>query len=130
MVKITYKDISLTAKPNSSYVCEDKQEFVNLDQLKESQGTFKKFATLERNFWKLDGTFENFPDNPIDEKFGLWSKTMSDDNGNFANKPVLEINFSSFQTSTGITLQFNPDTEDYCNNLNIKWYQEESLLVI
>lgn len=128
MVKITYKDISLTAKPNSNYVCEDKQEFVDLNQLKKSQGTFKKFATLERNFWKLDGTFENFPDNPNDEKFGLWSKTMSDDNGNFANKPVLEINFSSFQTSTGITLQFNPDTEDYCNDLNIKWYQDNTLL--
>lgn len=128
MVKITYKDISLTAKPNSNYVCNDKQEFIDVNRLKENEGIFKKFATLERNFWKLDGTFENFPDNPAEEKFGLWSKSMSDDNGNFSEKPVLEVEFNGYQTSTGVTLQFHPETNDYCNSLNIKWYQDESLL--
>ena len=128
MVKITYKDISLTAKPNSSYICNDKQEFIDVNRLKENEGIFKKFATLERNFWKLDGTFENFPDNPAEEKFGLWSKSMSDDNGNFSEKPVLEVEFNGYQTSTGVTFQFHPETNDYCNSLNIKWYQNGSLL--
>lgn len=130
MVKITYKDISLTAKGNSTLVCEDKHDFVNLEQLKEENVSFKKFATLEKNFWKLDGTFESFPDEPTKEKFGLWSKSMSDENGNFENKPTLEITFSGYQTSVGLTLQFNPDTNDYCNSLNIKWYQDNTLLSV
>lgn len=128
MVKITYKDISVTAKESSNYECENKQFFTDLTQLKQDALQFKKFATLERNFWKLDGTFENFPDDPTKEKFGLWSQSMSDENGDFINKPVLEIGFNAYQTSTGLTLQFHPDTEDYCNSLNIKWYQNETLL--
>ena len=129
MLKITYKDVSVTAKENSNPVCSDKQDFVDLGQLKESNLYFKKFATLENNFWKLDGDFKILPNNLEKENFGLWSKTMSNANGNFSSKPVLEISFSAYQTSTGITLQFNPDTDDYCNNLNIKWYQDSTLLV-
>ena len=128
MVKITYKDISLTAKDNSAPTCSNKQSFSKLDQLKENNLTFKKFATCEEDYWLLDGTFENMLDDLSNENFGLWSKSISGDSGDFEDKPTLEITFSSYQTSVGLTLQFNKATNDYCNSLNIKWYQGENLL--
>lgn len=128
MVKITYKDISLTAKDNSSLVCKNKQDFVDLEQLRRDNLSFKKYATFEDRYTWLDGTFYDFPDDPTGVNFGLWSKSISDENGNFESKPTLEINFSAYQTSVGLTLQFNPETEDYCNSLNIKWYQDDTLL--
>ncbi len=128
MVKITYKDISLTAKDNSSLSCTNKRSFVDLNQLKQNELTFNKYATLEKDFTLLDGTFENFPDDTTGKNFGFWSSVISDENSNFTSKPTLTIEFSAYQTSVGLTLQFHPDTEDYCNSLNIKWYQDSILL--
>ncbi len=127
-VEIIYKDISLTAKADSTPATADKQSFVDLNQLKESGLEFAKYATCEDDFVLLDGTFEDFPDSPSEANLGLWSNSMTDSEGNFVVPPELTINFSNYETSVGITLQFNPATDDYCNSLNIKWYQDDTLL--
>jgi hypothetical protein len=46
----------------------------------------------------------------------------------FSSPVVDEIPFDNYQTSVGITLQFDPGNGDYCNDLNIKWYQDDTLL--
>lgn len=128
MVKITYEDLSTTAKSNSSLSCTNKQDFVDLEQLRQNKLLFPKYATLEQDFTLLDGTFYDFPDNPSGKNFGLWSSSISNSKGNFTSKPTLTINFSAYQTSVGLTLQFNLNTGDYCNSLNVKWYQDDTLL--
>lgn len=127
-VEIVYRDISITAKADSNLTTTDKQPFVDMNQLKQSGLEFTKYATCEDDFVLLDGTFEDFPDNPGETNLGLWSNSMTDSEGNFEGPPELSLNFGNYQTSVGITLQFHPETDDYSNSLNIKWYQGATLL--
>lgn len=128
MISIEYQDISLTAKNDLTVTCNDKQEFSNFDLLKQVGIGYKKFATLEKVFWKLDGSFENFPDNPQQENFALWSKSMSDENGEFETPIEMELNFSNYESSVGLTFKFSTHTDDYPKNINLRWYQDSTLL--
>lgn len=128
MISIEYQDISLTAKNDLTVKCIDKQEFSNLELLKQTNMEYKKFATLEKDFWVLDGTFKNFPDNPEKENFGLWSESMSDENGNFETPVEIELVFSNYESAVGLTFRFSTLIEDYAKNINVKWYQDNTLL--
>ena len=71
---IVYKDVAVGAKENSTVTASEKQDFVNLDDLKKDiQAT--NYATLENNMWLLDGTFEVLPDDA--ESVGYWSEQLS-----------------------------------------------------
>ena len=128
MINIEYQDISLTAKNDLTVSCEDKQEFSNLSLLKLTNVEYKKFATLEKNLWVLNGTFKNFPDDPEQENFALWSNSMSDENGNFETPIKIELNFSNYESAAGLTFRFSTLTDDYAKNINVKWYQNDTLL--
>lgn len=128
MIELEYRDISLTATRDSNISCSDIQQFCNLNLLKQDEVEYKKFATLEKDLWLLDGTFKNFPSNPQNENFALWSQSMSDVNGNFTNPIVIEISFNNYETASGITIWFSTLTDDYISDLNIKWYQNSTLL--
>lgn len=128
MFNIEYKDISLTASEDSTISCTQKTSFSNVELLKQSSVAFKKFATLEKNLWILDGSFENFPSAPETENFALWSQELSDANGVFTTPIDLEINFSSYESCVGITFNFSTLTGDYPTEMNIKWYQNNTLL--
>lgn len=127
-IKIEYGDISLTAKDDLTASATDKQAFSNLTLFKQQNPTYKKYATNEQNLCVLDGTYENFPDNPSSENFGLWSQSLSDSNGDFSTPVVLQLSFSGYETSVGITLCFSRHTGDYAKDINIKWYQDNTLL--
>lgn len=129
MISIEYQDVSLTAKNDLTASCNDKQDFSNLTLLK--QGTvidYKKFCTLEKDLWLLDGSFKNFSDNPKQENFALWTQSMSDGNGNFETPIEIELSFANYESAVGLTLKFSTLTEDYPKNINLKWYQNDTLL--
>jgi len=111
--------IDVTAKSDSSPTSTDKQTFVDLTQLKSDSLSVSKYATLEDNFFLLDGSFEPFPETPASEDMGYWSLSQSDENGEFTINPVLEIDFTENHTSAGLTLTF---LEDYPLEINVKWY--------
>lgn len=127
--KIIYKDISPTAKADSTAITTDKQSFVNLDELKAEEGvSVNNYATFEDNYWILDETFSEFPDSMGDNNTGYISKSMSDENGVLSYPVVLTRNFNSNHTSVGVTFEFSQFGE-YCSSLNIKWYRDTTLLV-
>ena len=128
MINIEYQDIALNAKNDLTVTCNDKQSFSNLNLLKQTNVKYKKFATLEHNFWKLDGTFENFPDNPEQENIALWSEQMSDENGEFATPIEIILSFENYESAVGLTFKFSTITDDYVKNINVKWYQDDTLL--
>ncbi len=119
---ISFGLVDATAKPDSIFSTADKQHFVNMEQLKHDELEIRKFATLEKDYFRLDGTFELFPDNTEDYDFGLWSASMSGENGEFASPVVLAIEFSEPHSSLGLTFTFHEPTDDYCNSMNVKWY--------
>lgn len=53
---------------------------------------------------------------------------MSDEHGNFTTPLVLEINFTEPHSSMGLTLIFS-QTGDFCNKLNIKYYDLKNNLL-
>ena len=127
--RISFGLVDVTAKQDTIANAVDKQHFIDLGDLA-LEGVFApKVATLEQNYWKLDGTFDTFPDNPEDTSWGYWSESMSDSDGVFDVAPVLTLNFTENHSSLALTFEFDPHGDNYCNDLNIKWYQGETLLM-
>lgn len=119
---ISFGLVDVTAKPDGIFTATDKQSFVNMQQLKRDELEIRKYATFEKDYFRLDDTFELFPDNTTEHDFGLWSSSLSNENGEFVNPVVLTIEFTEPHSSLGLTFTFHEPTEDYCDNMNVKWY--------
>lgn len=127
-VDISFGLVDVSAKADTTAAAVDKQPFVDMNDLK-LEGVYPpKVATLEKDYWKLDGTFNTFPNNPQDTSWGLWSLSMAGADGIFVQPIVLTLTFQSLHESIGLTFEFNPYDNSFCNDLNIRWYQGESVL--
>lgn len=118
--------VDVTAKDDSQLSVNDKQDFVDLSDLKQDDIDEIKYATCEKNQFILDGTFELMPG--LLDEMGLWSNSMSNENGEFENPLVLEINFTETHSSLGLTFIFSK-SGDYCNSLNLKYYDLNNNLI-
>lgn len=90
--------------------------FADIDLLKENPDA-GVYATLEHNFFVLDGGREEFPDAPDD--LAYFSAGQSGDTGEFSQGQSITIQFTENHTSIGITLHF---LEEYPLELKIEWY--------
>lgn len=90
--------------------------FADIDLLKDNPAA-GVYATLERNFFVLDGGREEFPDTPDD--LAYFSAGQSGDTGEFAQGQSVTVQFTENHTSIGITLHF---LEEYPLELKIEWY--------
>ena len=73
---ITFGLVDVTAKDDSILSVNDKQDFVDIQDLKEDNIEEIKYATCEKNQFALDGTFELMPDTL--DNMCWWSNEMSD----------------------------------------------------
>lgn len=127
MTEIIYKDVAPYSKKDSTLTTDDINSSVSqITDLKNENLTAKNYASLEHNRWKLDGSFETISDVP--KNIGWWSKQISDENGVFETPIVLTRTFSNKHTSVGIRFCFDKFCGDYCNSLNVKWYNDDVLL--
>lgn len=117
--EITLDLIDVTAKDDSTPAATDIQPFADPQQLKRDDLSVPDYATLEDNFFLLDGSKELFPDSPAGMDFGYWSQSMSGADCSFENPPTLEISFAEQHTSAGLTLHF---LLDFPALVNIQWY--------
>lgn len=117
--QITFGLVDVTAKSDSNLSVNDKQDFVNLNDLKEDDLEETLYGTLEKNQFALDGSRELMPEEL--SNMGWWSNEMSDENGDFVTPLVMEIDFTTIHSSLGLTFVFSK-AGDYCNKLNIKYY--------
>ena len=122
---IEYGAVDVTAKADSQLSVNNTQDFSKLNELKRPNLPEKKYSTLEKNHFVLDGKSENMGDNITE--VGYWSKEMSDANGEFNQPPVMTINFTQVHTSIGLTLTFSKFA--YCNNLKIQYYDSNNTLI-
>lgn len=87
------------------------------------------WATLEPHGWPLDGTRDILPDKP--NNIGWWSKETSDENGVFSmDKPTLRLVFPQDETfsAPGVTFQFWPSTDEWCNEVIVDWYRNDEMI--
>ena len=125
MIKATYENIPTGSMQNSTTTGNYAQPFVDWNDFKIQRSVFK-YATLERNRWLLDGSFINFPNEPIG--LGYISTSMSDANGDFVNDIVITRTYTINYTSPGLMIEFDTNTDDYAADVNVKWYRDSTLL--
>lgn len=127
---IVYKDVAVGAKENSTVTASEKQEFVNLNDLKQDiQAT--NYATLEKDMWLLDGTFEVLPDDA--ENVGYWSEQLSTEtnyDGLYAfSLPVtISRQFNGKYSASGISFEFDVFNNVFCKRINVIWYSGTTIL--
>lgn len=117
-----------TAKAESSYSMTDKLECSVFNDIKNDKYSVESGTrtTLEDNFWLLDGSPELIPDNTAEITWGLWSKRMTDEKGDFEAAPLLNVTFENVHTSAGITITFAGDT--FPKELAVTWYCGSAVL--
>lgn len=133
MLKITYGLLDITAADDAVSAAADVQDFADVQAINTpdlDRLTVKKFATLELNQWLLDGSMLQWPNDPKNETWGLWSKQLSDQNGDFSVPVVLTIEFDNNHTSEGLTMYFRPDTGDYSTDFTIDYYNSAGDLLL
>ena len=133
-VKVIYKDIVPSGKDDISNieVSEINSNIANTELLKVENNQSVHYATLEKNQWKLDGTYKALTSNNI----GYWSTQISNDET--TEKTVGDITYNLYMFGTPITitrvfknkhtsvgLSFTFADPDYCNYLNVKWYNDD-----
>lgn len=123
---IEYGVYDVTAKEDSVPITTDKQDFVDVLDLKRDDIQEIKYSTLEKNYFVLDGNSKNM--NGTEKDMGFWTKSMSDSSGNFVTPPTLTINFTNeTHSSLGLTLRFSK--LDYCTHLKIQYYNSSNVLL-
>ena len=127
-VNISFGLVDVTAKPDTTATAADKQPFIDLEDLSREGIAAPKVATLEQNFWALDGSFEGFPNNPAGMPWGYWSQSMSDAAGNFAVPPVLTLTLTGNHSHVALTFEFDPHGNNYCDHVHVAWYHNTSLI--
>lgn len=125
---ISFGLIDVTAKQDTTASITDKQSFIDPQDLALEGVYAPKVGTFEHNYFVLDGTYKLFPDNPENYTWGIWSESKSGADGSFEVPPVLTLTFTEQHSSKGLVIEFNPYGNNYCNNLNIKWYNGSTLL--
>lgn len=125
---ISFGLIDVTAKPDTTVTASDKQSFIDVQDLALDGVCPAPSATLEKDYWKLDGSYEPFPDSPQNTSWGIWSNSMSDENGNFSVPPVIELSFQNVHKTAGLTFEFCPYGNNYCNHMLIQWYLDDAVI--
>ena len=89
-----------------------------------------KYATFERDYFKLDGSFY-IPPKPHegDSELGWWSGDICDEEGNFSPYQVLEFNFTEEHNSMGLTITFDVLANEYASDFDIEVYRLDGTLI-
>lgn len=86
----------------------------------------KKYATLENDYWMLDGTFLLPDENTIqEEETGWWSDQLSSSTGSFSSPPALEFEWDTNHSSAGFVIYFDGASNEYAKRLRVRAYNSE-----
>lgn len=118
---IEFGDIDLSGKSDSSLSATDIQNFSSANNVKADPIEIK-YSTLEKNYFLLDGSFDNMPINV--GNVGYWSRTRTNANKQFETPPQLTINFTKDHSSVGLTFRFSEYS--YCTHLRITYYDSNN----
>ena len=129
-IKINYGGVAVGAKENFVPTTTDKADFANLNDLMQESTSFINYGNpCDLYSVALDGNTAGIPQNTESVNIGWWSQQISNANGVFANPIILTLSASdSHYNSSGISLTFDTYNNVYPTSLNIKWYDNDTLL--
>lgn len=118
-VNVRYKDVALGADNDATVTTTSKTAFSDVSKIPFGVNT-PAIATCELNGWGLSPTYKARNNS---HAFAFWSSTQSGDDCIFATVPTITLEFTEQYTTTGLTIQFAPQSFDYCRKLAVYWYQ-------
>jgi hypothetical protein len=80
------------------------------------------YATLETNFWRLDGSFPIKPDNAPYHSEGFVSDKISGANGNYTTNPLITRQFTDLKDFVGLTIVFDGVNDEYPEHIIVRCY--------
>ena len=119
---VEYDLFDTTALQDAHESASNNSGFSDISLIKDNVSA-PNYGTLEHNLFVLDGSMEEFPDNPTDLVY--FSSGLSDVNGILPSNQTITIRFSQRHTSFGLTLYF---LESYPTELEILWYDIYDIL--
>jgi len=119
-------DAAALALPFSSGECQLSQIWQTHD-LVEYQSL--KLASLERDYFKLDGTFILPKEDLTGLQTGWWSDAISGEDKSFDARPSLGFSWNENQTSVGFTLCFDDASGMYASLFRVSAYDLEGNLI-
>lgn len=117
-VNVRYKDVALGADNDATVTTTSKTAFSDVSKIPFGV-TPPALATCEPNGWGLSHNYKARDTHPI----AFWSSTQSGDDCIFSSVPTITLEFTEQYTTTGLTIQFAPNSVDFCRKLAVYWYQ-------
>ena len=90
--------------------------------------TSYNFATLEPDFFKLDGSFSMVDPEYLDDEVGYISNLICNQQGEFEKPIFLEFVFNEWISSPGLTLTFDTDLNEFADLFRIEIYRDDTLI--
>lgn len=113
---VDYDLYDTTALQDAQESTESNAPFADMSLLKENVSA-PSYGTLEHNFFILDGSKPEMPDDP--DNLAYFSAAQSDESGAFPAETQIVIDFTEYHTSYGLTLYF---LDAYPSKIEIAWY--------
>jgi hypothetical protein len=89
-----------------------------------------KYATFERDYFGLDGSFYLPPKlGESESEMGWWSENLSEADGSFLSPPIIEFTFTNPHQSIGLTVTFDTQTNEYATDFLIEVYDPTEALL-
>ncbi|MGL4571863.1 MAG: hypothetical protein ACRCVJ_12450 [Clostridium sp.] len=89
-----------------------------------------KYATFEKDYFKLDGSFAIPPKaNEGNFELGWWSESLSNENNIFDTDEFVELTFDTPRSSMGVTIYFDVNNEEYPVDFDLDLYSEDNILI-
>lgn len=121
---VEYMLFDVNAQEDAEESSATNASFGDFSLMKKTRPTYPAYGTLEHNFFVLDESLDELPDEPDD--LAYFSSVQSGENGTFAENPSVIINFSENHASTGITLHFLGDRP---LEIKVSWYTLDGALL-
>lgn len=90
-----------------------------------------RYATLERNLWLGDGTFEILPDSPPYGDNGYIGDVLSVSDGTYISLPTITVTFDKVYDTVipGLTITWGTAYEnEYAETFRVSWYAGDTLV--
>lgn len=123
-VAITYGDVAVGAKENSTITVSEKK-FHTINNLKKYNMKLYNYANpCELYQTVLDGNPKALSIWSSKNNIGLWSVALSKDDGTFETPIFIELETSGQYSTQGFTLTFDKFNNIYATDIEVNWYRK------
>ncbi|MDD4564764.1 MAG: hypothetical protein PHE79_04735 [Eubacteriales bacterium] len=128
-IRVSFELVDVDAAENAQVTATSEAAISELDQTHNRvDGMDKRLASLEHNYFVLDGSYI-LPDEIDNGEVGWWSSEISGNDGILSTPQVLEFDFTANQSSIGFTVIFDDRADQYATSFKIQVYGSTGILL-